>query len=99
MTFLSDLRQNNHKVSREGTVEVRLFYERLSDHEMMVERVYIPANAPQSQLLELILYVWGLSPEIDEVQFTMAQDATGAVIVTRSSLLMYVNRYRHLYGG
>lgn len=99
MSHLSDLRQNNFKVNREGTVEVRLFYERTTDQEVMVERVYIPSNAPQSQLLELILYVWGLSPEIDEVQFTMALDASGAVIVTRASLLMYVNAFRHLYGS
>jgi hypothetical protein len=99
VTFLSDLRQNAHKMRREGTVEIRLFYERTSDHDMMVERVYIPADAPQSQLLELILYVWGSIPEIDEVQFTMALDPGSAVLVTRASLLMYVNRYRHLYGG
>ncbi len=99
MSLLSSLRQNGHKVSREGTVEVRLYFERIIDHEMMVERVYLPADAPQNHLLELILYVWGLSPELDEIQFTMAQDAASAVIVTRSSLLIYVNRYRHLYGG
>lgn len=83
---------------REGTVELRLFFKR-DDHEMLVERIYVPEDAPQSRLFEHILYVWGLSPDTYEINFFMAQDSQGAVIVTLSSLLMYVEKYRDMYGN
>lgn len=79
--------------------EVRLFFERNTDMETLVERVHMSRDAPQSQLLDTILFVWGRSVYRDEIQFMLAQDASGAVIATKPSLLLFVDRYKHHYGS
>jgi hypothetical protein len=81
-----------------GKAEVRLFFERYPDMETLVERVHVSQEAPQSQLLDTILYVWGRSTYRDEIQFMMAQDAGGGVIATKPSLLKFVERYKNHYG-
>ncbi len=81
-----------------GKAEVRVFFERTIDMEMLLERVHVSENAPQSQLLDTILYVWGKSPNRDEINFMMAQDAEGSVLVNKPSLLKFVDRYRPHYG-
>lgn len=79
-------------------IEVLLFFTR-QDDDIILERVFVPSDGPQSKLLDLILYIWGSSPDTDEVSFTMAQDQTGRVIVTKKSLHVYVDHNKHLFGG
>lgn len=78
-------------------VEVRLFFRRFDD-QPVVERIYLHKDSQQSALFECILWVWGNSPDSDELAFFMAQDNVSRVVVTKPGLLLYIDANKHLYG-
>ncbi|GHE73941.1 hypothetical protein GCM10019059_36900 [Camelimonas fluminis] len=80
-----------------GKVEIRLFF-RTWDDVPIVERIYLDKNCQQSMLLEMILRVWGTSPEMEELSFFMSMDNVGRVVATKQSLVMYINGNKQLYG-
>jgi hypothetical protein len=80
--------QDSHSISSD--VEVRMFFERTADQEIIVERVQMPKDAPLGQVCDKVLHAWGKSPKIEEIDFLMAQDVEGAVIVSRPDLLKFV---------
>lgn len=80
--------QNRHTISND--VEVRMFFERTANQEIIVERIQMSKDAPLSQVCDKALHAWGKNPKIEEIDFLMAQDSEGSVIVTKPDLLKFV---------
>lgn len=80
--------QDRHPISSD--VEVRMFFERTANQEIIVERVQVSKDAPLSQVCDKVLHAWGKSPKIEEIDFLMVQDVEGAVVISRPDLLKFV---------